>query len=159
MIKDLIGIPFERLGRTRKGADCLGLVMLAHAELGLEAVDLWAHFLAQTKDQNWESVATAWAAGQILVPQGWELVALVAGKWPLPVQALQPGDVIEHDQTARAAHVSIVAEGGWILLTSRRVGCSHLLSYQDFCKRTTGAQRPAAVWRRFTATLTPEVPS
>lgn len=141
MIRDLIGIPFVRLGRTRKGADCLGLVKLSQSEQGNPAaVDLWAWFLEQAAATDWEAVAESWGAGNIEPPPGWERI----GDWPVPFAELKPGDVIEHDAITATAHVSIVAERGWILMTSSKVGSSFLLSYQDFAQRNQGA---AAVWR------------
>ena len=39
MIQDLIGIPYEKHGRTIKGLDCYGLVHLVYERLGKELPD------------------------------------------------------------------------------------------------------------------------
>ncbi len=143
MITDLIGVPFEYEGRTREGADCVGLVLLAQQELGREGVvDLWAYFLEQAGATDWEALATGWHQGLVPPPPGWTPV----GDWPLPFVELQPGDVIEHDAKLALAHVSTMAEGGWVLVTSRAVGASYLVSWGEFCARAK-ATAPSRVWR------------
>lgn len=143
MILDLIGVPFEYLGRTREGADCLGLIPLAQAELGNhDVVDPWTELLEQSASTDWEEAAKFAGEDRVEFPESWQLV----GSWPVAFRELRPGDVIEHDHKRALAHVSIVAEGGWILVTSKATGASYLRSWQDFCKQA-GRTKPWRVWR------------
>lgn len=128
MIRDLIGIPFERLGRTRRAADCLGLGLMAQEEIGRNrAVDPWQHFLAHARDWNVQ-----------IQPPGWS-------RRPWPVEDLAPGDMIEHEVEGIRAHVTIVAEDGYVLQTGSRQGRSYLRPIAEFLSECGG--QVTAVWR------------
>jgi cell wall-associated NlpC family hydrolase len=47
LCKKYLGIPYEHHGRTMKGLDCWGLIILAYKDFGIDVVDL-EHY-----DYNW----------------------------------------------------------------------------------------------------------
>lgn len=66
LCKKYVGISYEHCGRTLKGLDCWGLIILAYRDVGIEVVDLekydydWArqgenHFV-KNYYENWQKV-------------------------------------------------------------------------------------------------------
>lgn len=104
---DLFGIPFEKGGRTREGADCLGVVFLFLDALKIPYVDPWTpEQTAQWCGAEPTEVPPNDAAP--FQPDG------VAGSWRSVElgEAPLPGDVLVSE---RERHVAVYVGGGWVL--------------------------------------------
>jgi cell wall-associated NlpC family hydrolase len=80
-----LGVPWKHLGRTRAGVDCIGLIMLAARDIGMDIADTEAYQRA---------------------PQGQRLLAglLLYGS---RVRQAEPGDVLVLRMGVYAGHVGI----------------------------------------------------
>lgn len=122
---DLTGIPWVEGGRDRQGADCLGIVLLGLEQLGVRLVDPWHQISARWSD--------GWRELHEVAPEGWVELP--------PTERPRVGDVLVSGKDGIASHVSIVADDGWHLTTSRGRG-SHLERLRDLPRKLLW------IWRR-----------
>lgn len=84
-----IGVPWRHQGRTRAGIDCIGLLVLVAADLGLSAYD---------------------SPGYGREPAGVFLAHLgAAGCQRLPAAAAGDGDIVLMHQSGHACHIGVLA--------------------------------------------------
>lgn len=119
-LQALLGVPYAVGGRSREGADCLGIVLLALAELGIPARDPWLEVM-----DRW---ASGWRASAEAMPRGWVQV-----ESPDYV----PGDVL---LCGDGQHVAIYAGGGYVLHSRERVG-AHFTRLERLTERVDSAWR------------------
>jgi cell wall-associated NlpC family hydrolase len=88
--RSLVGTPFRHQGRTRRGCDCIGLLVLSFALIGLRGNDRVDY-------------------GKL--PAHRKLAASLEDNFGLPFSGeLQPGDVVAMSWGAEEAHVALVCD-------------------------------------------------
>jgi cell wall-associated NlpC family hydrolase len=106
-VKKYIGIPFVSNGRTPDGCDCYGLVRLVlRNEYGLNLPELSDNY---SDALNMKETARLFA----------EQLPVLAGK---KIEEPCDGDVVVITEHGVAAHIGIVAGGGYILHTGIKTG-------------------------------------
>lgn len=103
---DLTGVPWVEFGRTRQGADCLGIVLLGLEQLGVCMAD------------PWDQIASLWQNGwrdiREIAPDGWQELP--------PRGPFAAGDILVSGRDGIADHVSLAVDPGWHLTSTRQHG-------------------------------------
>jgi cell wall-associated NlpC family hydrolase len=105
-VNQYIGMPFKDKGRTRKGADCWGLVRIVYAiEYG---IDLPSY------NEDYPSSTEAEEIGK--------LINCEKGKWyEIPAGKEKAGDIIIMRLSGHPTHVGVIAWPGYMLHTLKGV--------------------------------------
>lgn len=85
-----VGVPWRHLGRSREGLDCIGLVLLAARDCGLDAVDPAPYAREPSSQRLRQELA------QVLDE--------------VPVADARPGDVLVFNLGLYAGHIGVRAE-------------------------------------------------
>jgi cell wall-associated NlpC family hydrolase len=85
-----VGVPWRHLGRSREGLDCIGLVLLAARDCGIDAPDPGAYAREPSSQRLRQELA------QVLDE--------------VPLAAARPGDVLVFNLGLYAGHIGIRAE-------------------------------------------------
>lgn len=122
---DLTAIPWQEGGRSRLGADCLGIVLLALEQLQVRMVDPWLQIAARWQD--------GWRSLREIRPEGWMELP--------PDTPPQGGDILVSGKDGIPDHVSIAVDDG-LHLTSTRPHGSTVRPFREVRPRLLW------IWRR-----------
>lgn len=95
--RSYVGVPWEHLGRSRKGVDCVGLPVLAAADCGVKLKDVKVYKRTPHNGQLRKRIEEA------------------LGK-PIPRASWVPGDIVMIRMDGHEHHVAILSryEGGYL---------------------------------------------
>jgi cell wall-associated NlpC family hydrolase len=89
--RSLVGTPFRHRGRSVRGVDCIGLVVLALRQVGVTTADERLY-------------------GRTPEPEGAKLRQTLVDHFGQPIPELQPGAIVTMQWHGRPNHVGIVGE-------------------------------------------------
>ena len=92
-----LGVPFRHQGRSRKGCDCLGLLIGVAGELGLKARD-------GRRLVTWDERGYGRLPDEKRLKQ-----ALAAALWEIEIREIAAGDVVLMEVDGRVQHLGMVA--------------------------------------------------
>lgn len=98
--RSYLDVPFRHRGRSRRGVDCIGLLVLAFADIGRTVIDRQAYGRTPEADRLREALIEEF--GQ-----------------PIPKDQLQVGDIVTMQWHGRPQHVGLLTDyplGGLALL-------------------------------------------
>lgn len=140
--RPFMSTPFLLHGRTLAGSDCLGLVELLLATVGVILPEAW-HAQARSL---WAEESTAL---RLFAPPGWETITLPPEGWPRPF-VLLPGDIITTGVGDVAQHVAPVVDAHYALHT--RAGWTpRLIQHDQIRDHVLWIWRHPELARRFAA--------